>query len=120
MLDGLFAGLDVSTQSCKLVVIEPTTARVVHVDAVNYDEDVPHYETDQGTITGLGEGVSESDPRMWIEAVEIVLGGLGASRVDALDRRVGRAFSQLETLFMPKEASEVAAARAAIAGRARF
>ena len=40
--------------------------------------------------------------------------------VDALDRRVGRAFSQLETLFMPKEASEVAAARAAIAGRARF
>ena len=83
MLDGLFAGLDVSTQSCKLVVIEPTTARVVHVDAVNYDEDVPHYETDQGTITGLGEGVSESDPRMWIEAVEIVLGGLGASGVDA-------------------------------------
>jgi len=83
MLDGLFAGLDVSTQSCKLVVIEPTTARVVHVDAVNYDEDVPHYETNQGTITGLGEGVSESDPLMWIEAVEIVLGGLGASGVDA-------------------------------------
>ena len=37
--------------------------------------------------------------------------------VDALDRRVGRAFLQLETLFMPKDES---ISRAAISGRARF
>lgn len=80
--EGLFAGLDVSTQSCKLVVLEPRTGEVVHVDAVNYDRDLPHFETHQGTIVGLGEGVSESDPRMWIEAVERVLRGLGASPVD--------------------------------------
>lgn len=39
--------------------------------------------------------------------------------VDALDRRVGRAFSQLETLFMPKDESS-ASSRAAISGRTRF
>ena len=39
--------------------------------------------------------------------------------VDALDRRVGRAFSQLETLFMPKDESSTSS-RAAVSGRTRF
>ena len=69
----LFAGLDVSTQSCKLVVIDPAVGTVVHVDQVSYDRDLPRYGTENGTVAGLGEGVSESDPRMWIEAVELVL-----------------------------------------------
>jgi len=70
----LFAGLDVSTQSCKLVVIEPETEAVRHVDQVSYDHDLPRYGTSVGVIPDLGDGVSESDPRMWIEAVELVLG----------------------------------------------
>ena len=39
--------------------------------------------------------------------------------VDALDRRVGRAFSQLETLFMPERESSTSS-RAAVSGRTRF
>jgi xylulokinase len=73
----LFAGLDVSTQSCKLVVIDVDAGSVLHVDRVEYDHDLPHYGTVDGSITGLGEGVSESDPLMWIEAVEVVLGRMG-------------------------------------------
>jgi xylulokinase len=69
----LFAGLDVSTQSCKLVVIEPQEGALLHVDQVQYDLDLPHFGTLGGAIPGLGEGVSESDPRMWIEAVDAVL-----------------------------------------------
>jgi len=72
----LFAGLDVSTQSCKLVVIDPEAGSVVHVDQVAYDQDLPHHGTENGSVPGLGEGVSESDPRMWIEAVDLVLGRL--------------------------------------------
>ena len=72
----LFAGLDVSTQSTKLVVIDPAAGAVVHVDRVDYDRDLPHYGTREGAVQGLGEGVSESDPRMWIEAVEVLLGRL--------------------------------------------
>ena len=75
----LFAGFDVSTQSCKLVVIEPDEGAVRHVDRVDFDRDLPHYGTVDGAAQGLGEGVSESDPRMWIEAVEALLGRLAGA-----------------------------------------
>jgi len=72
----LFAGFDVSTQGCKLVVIDAGAGEVVHQDAVVYDRDLPHYDTLNGVIRDLPPGVSESDPRMWIEAVELLLGRL--------------------------------------------
>jgi xylulokinase len=77
----LFAGLDVSTQSCKLVVIDPASGAVVHVGQVDYDRDLPDHGTVGGAVAGLGEGVSESDPNMWIEAVELVLGQLADTAV---------------------------------------
>ena len=88
-MDGLFAGLDVSTQSAKLVVIDAAAGTVVHVDQVDYDRDLPRYGTVNGAVAGLGTGVSESDPEMWIEAVEILLdrlrpAGVGAGRVRAI------------------------------------
>ncbi len=84
-MEGFFAGLDVSTQSCKLVVIDVEAGATVHVDAVNYDEDMPQYGTRDGTIQGLDVGVSESDPHMWIEAVEMLLTRLVAA--PAVDQR---------------------------------
>jgi xylulokinase len=69
----LFAGLDVSTQSCKLVVIDVHAGAILHVDRVDYDGDLTGFGTQEGTIPGLGEGVSESDPRMWVDAVELLL-----------------------------------------------
>jgi xylulokinase len=80
---GLFAGLDVSTQGCKLVIIDPAEGRARHVDHVDYDRDLPRYGTRQGAVPGLGDGVSESDPRMWIEAVELLLGRMAAAGVPA-------------------------------------
>jgi xylulokinase len=72
----LFAGLDVSTQSTKLVVIEPASGTVRFADSLNYDTDLPAWGTREGVVPGLGEGVRESDPLMWLEAVEILLGRL--------------------------------------------
>ena len=69
----LFAGLDVSTQSCKIVVIDFENEDVVWVDLVSYDDDLPEYGTRNGVIQGLAEGVSESDPTMWLAAVDRVL-----------------------------------------------
>ncbi len=85
MLEGLFAGLDVSTQSCKLVVIDAKAGEIVFIDSVNYDEDLPQYDTRNGVIQGLAEGASESDPNMWIEAVNMIFERLMASKVQ-LDR----------------------------------
>ncbi len=86
-MEGLFAGLDVSTQSCKLVVIDLAERATVHVDAVDYDDDLPHYGTREGAVQGLGAGVSESDPTMWIEAVELLLSRLAAAP-DVDQRRI--------------------------------
>jgi xylulokinase len=79
----LFAGLDVSTQSAKLVAIEPATGTVRHVDRVDYDRDLPRYGTVGGAVPGLGEGVSESDPLMWLEAVETLLGRMRSAGIPA-------------------------------------
>lgn len=68
----LFAGLDVSTQSCKLVIIDQEAEKLVYVNSVVYDNDLPHYQTVNGVIADMPEGVSESDPHMWLEAVDLV------------------------------------------------
>ena len=73
-MNRLFAGLDVSTQSCKLVILDFDSEDIVFVGAVNYDEDLPQYGTQNGVIPDAGEGVSESDPKMWVEAVDMVFG----------------------------------------------
>ncbi|HDQ45088.1 MAG TPA: xylulokinase [bacterium] len=80
-MKGLYAGLDVSTQGCKLVVIDVASGGVVFVDAVQYDTDLPQYGTKNGVRQNQPEGVSESDPNMWIEAVETVISRLRASDV---------------------------------------
>jgi xylulokinase len=77
----LFAGLDVSTQSCKLLVIDLEAADVVFVDSVNYDQDLPQYGTKDGVVQGLEHGASESDPQMWIDAVNIVFERLSSSAI---------------------------------------
>ncbi len=78
-MKNLFAGLDISTQSCKLVVIHTHSQEVVFVDSVNYDRDLPQYNTHNGVMRDMPEGVSESDPHMWLEAVDMVFGRLKAS-----------------------------------------
>jgi len=79
----LYAGIDVSTQGCKLVVIDVDAGRVVHVEHLDYDRDLPVYGTRNGVIPGLGEGVRESDPRMWLDAVDALLAGLEPAGVAA-------------------------------------
>ena len=80
-MEQLFAGWDVSTQSTKFVVIDAASQDLVFNEAINYDQDLPHYKTKEGAIQGLGEGASESDPNMWIEAVNLLLQKLAASDV---------------------------------------
>ncbi len=77
----LFAGLDVSTQSCKIVVIDTSAESIAYVDAVNYDEDLPKYKTKNGVIQGLAEGVSESNPKMYIDAVNRIFARLAESQI---------------------------------------
>lgn len=80
--DLLFAGIDVSTQGCKLLILDTEEKNVVHVDSINYDQDLPHYHTQNGTEKGLKEGSSESNPLMWIEALETLFTRLKNSKTN--------------------------------------
>jgi xylulokinase len=81
MEKSLFAGLDVSTQSCKLVVVDTESEKVVYVDSVIYDVDLPEYETQNGVTRGLAPGVSESDPQMWLDALNLIFARLKKSDI---------------------------------------
>ena len=71
-MNKIFAGLDVSTQGVKLVIIDWNDKSALHVDSVDYDHDLPLFGTVNGIIPDKGIGVSESDPLMWVEAVNLL------------------------------------------------
>ena len=60
-MNQIFAGIDVSTQSQKLVVIDLDNDSIIYSDSINYDNDLPHYGTLNGVIRGNPAGLSESD-----------------------------------------------------------
>ena len=74
-MNQIFAGIDVSTQSQKLVVVDFENDSIIYSDSINYDNDLPHYGTLNGVIRGNPPGVSESDPNMWIDGLHILLKG---------------------------------------------
>ena len=80
-MTNLYAGIDSSTQSTKLLVIDLDSSGVLWVDAVNYDHDLPHYHTRNGVRLTDQVGVSESDPNMWIEALEMLFERLRVSDI---------------------------------------
>ena len=70
--DALFLGLDLSTQGLKAVIIAEKT-KVVHESAVNFDRELPHYETTNGAIRGPDEGEVTSPVKMWLEAFDLIM-----------------------------------------------
>ena len=64
-----FAGIDVSTQGQKIIVIDLEKNSIIYSDSINYDIDLPKYGTLNGVLQNTEPGVSESDPNMWIDGI---------------------------------------------------
>ena len=77
----MFLGLDLSTQQIKGVVITDDYV-VVHTSSVQFDRDLPHYGTINGTISGSAEGEVFSPVSMWLEALDMLMDKLRISGVD--------------------------------------
>ncbi len=69
-------GIDSSTQSCSALVIDVESGVVVAEAAVNFGDRLPEYGAPSGFIAGGEGGEVHSDPRMWLDALEILLGDL--------------------------------------------
>ncbi|MFX1339403.1 MAG: xylulokinase [Promethearchaeota archaeon] len=65
-----FLGLDCSTQSLTGIIIDSTS--IIYKATINFDEELPQYNTTNGVIVLDDEKVVHSSPLMWVEALELV------------------------------------------------
>ena len=77
-----FLGLDSSTQSLSAIVLDTDSGQVVASRNVVFGERLPSYGAPKGFRPNADPKVVESDPLMWVEALELVLGDLRAAGVD--------------------------------------
>ena len=70
-------GLDSSTQSCSALIIDVANGTVVAEASINFGEQLPQYNAPSGFIPGGENGEVHSDPRMWLDALEMLLKQLG-------------------------------------------
>ena len=78
----MFLGLDCSTQSLSALIIDACNGSIVHEASVNFEADLPHYQTSSGFIHGDLPGEVFSDPLMWVEALDLLLAKLVESGAD--------------------------------------
>ncbi|NCD33393.1 MAG: carbohydrate kinase [Spartobacteria bacterium] len=70
-----FMGLDSSTQSLSVLVIDGIEKKVVYTHSINFDTDLPAYKTQHGSLefAEAGEKVVHAPPLMWLEALDLLL-----------------------------------------------
>ena len=71
-MNGLFLGLDSSTQSLTAVVIDLGIREVVHELSIPFDETLPAYGTDNGVFPGSDPTAVHAPPLMWAEALDVL------------------------------------------------
>jgi len=72
-------GLDVSTQSITALVMDPERGSIVDRESVSFGADLPQYQAPHGFIAGGAAGEVHADPRMWLDALDLIFARLGRS-----------------------------------------
>jgi len=75
----MFLGIDSSTQSLSAILIEPTSGKIHSECSVNFGNDLPQYEAPNGFIPGGRDGEVHADPRMWLEALDLLFSRLSSA-----------------------------------------
>lgn len=71
-----FLGIDCSTQSLTAVLINLSKNEVIIRYSINFDEELPYYNTQNGVFSSNGGKVVHSNPLMWVEALELLFKAL--------------------------------------------
>lgn len=74
----MFLGLDSSTQSLSAVVIDPAEGKITASSSMNFGKDLPDYGSPSGFIPGAKNGEVHADPRMWLDALDLLFTRLSA------------------------------------------
>ncbi|MFZ0390893.1 MAG: FGGY family carbohydrate kinase [Calditrichia bacterium] len=65
----LFLGIDSSTQSTKIICINTDSGSIEYSDFLNYDRDLPQFNTVDGVKPSDDPALSEANPEMWLMAL---------------------------------------------------
>ena len=66
-------GIDASTQSCSAIVLDTESGQIIAEASVNFGVQLPQYNAPSGFIPDAPGGEVHSDPRMWLDALELLL-----------------------------------------------
>jgi xylulokinase len=80
-----YLGLDASTQSLTALLIDVDTGTVCANQSVVFGGRLPQYQSPKGFLANEDPRVVHSDPLMWVEALELLLGDLVKAGVDLGD-----------------------------------
>lgn len=75
-------GIEFSTQSVKLVVLDLDNYSISFTDSFNYDHAFPEYNTVGGVLPSSSEEIRHTSPYMLIEAVDFAFKRLHESEID--------------------------------------
>ncbi|MFY7818769.1 MAG: xylulokinase [Akkermansiaceae bacterium] len=99
-------GIDSSTQSLSGLVINVATGEIVAEKSVNFGADLPQYGSPQGFLPGGADGEVHAQPRMWLAALDQMLGEL-ADLVDLSQiRSIGGSGQQHGSVYLNGSFSE--------------
>ncbi len=106
MADNLYLGLDLSTQSLTIVVIDPL-GKDFRQHAINFDSQYPVYRTDGGVIIADDPTVVHADPKMWIEALDDALVWLQNKNLTTKICGIGVSAQQHGSVYLTQAAAEI-------------
>ena len=65
-------GLDCSTQSLSAIIIDVSSGETLYETSINFEADLPHYQTSHGFVRGTKPDEFFSNPIMWVEALDLL------------------------------------------------
>lgn len=106
----LFLGVDAGTQSLKGIIIN-RDKQIIAVATVNFDTDIPEYETTSGVHRHI-DGLTVTSPAvMWVKALDLLLERLKSTGVDfAAIAAVSGSGQQHGTVYLKHKTEKILAA----------
>ncbi len=107
---GLYLGLDSSTQSLSAMIIDTDAGRVVVDESVNFGKALPHYASPSGFLEHEDPQLKHSNPLMWVEALDLLLGRLKARGTDfSAIKGISGAGQQHGSVYLSRSLADVPA-----------
>ncbi|MBN1906307.1 MAG: hypothetical protein JW927_14545 [Deltaproteobacteria bacterium] len=78
----LSCGIEFSTQSCKIVILDLAANSICFMDSFNYDQAFPSYKTGGGVLPSSSGDIRHTSPFMLVEAIDLAFKRVKESGID--------------------------------------